>query len=98
VVFYDPPNQPELGGENTSVKRVIRYPHIQELLSFDAVFLANDRDELGRHVAACLADKQIHREQRRRLVDAETFGLDGRASERTAEILLQRIESYRKTS
>lgn len=88
VVNFDPEPRPPI----RSVKRYLKFLHIKELLEFDAVAVANSAEELVAEVAEAVAHPEIRDARRKTCVAKETYGMDGRATERTAELLIQLIE------
>lgn len=88
VVNFDPEPRPP----HRSVKRYLKFLHIKELLEFDAAEVADSLDDLVAGVARSIAHPEARRAQRLACRNAETFGLDGLATTRTAEMLHSLIE------
>ena len=89
VVNFDPKPRPP----HRSVKRGVKYMHIQELLAFDAVEVANCLDEVVSGVAKSLSNPDARRIQRENCRNVETYGMDGKATFRTANFIMNLIEA-----
>lgn len=87
VVNYDAPGTPA----TQSVRRYLVFQHLRELMSFNAVPLASNAEELGRHVARFLSEPNWLLEERNRCAREESGGLDGLSAERTARLLASRL-------
>ncbi len=91
VVNYDASDRPF----SESVKGYLVFEHIKDLLAFDAVLVAESPTQMIEQVKAALDDPEIHLTQRQACVAAEAYGLDGKASKRTASLIAQRIAQHR---
>ncbi len=78
-------------GPEKSVKKYTLLEHIKELLTFDAVSVANNFDEMIHHTRTCLENKSHLLENRNRLLAAEVFNLEGTAARNIAGFIDQRI-------
>lgn len=65
------------------------YEHLREIVQAGAVCVAATPAELLEHVAAYLADPGLDRAERERFARRETGPADGRAGERTANLILE---------
>lgn len=90
VVNYDATERPF----HKSVRGYLVFEHIKDLLSFNAVLVADEPGQMIEHVAAAMADPEIRKAERQRCVEQETYGLDGRASERTAAMIAERVRAW----
>ncbi|MBZ0094038.1 MAG: hypothetical protein K8H75_01480 [Sulfuricella sp.] len=77
-----------------SVRNYTELQHIKELLEFNAVSLANSGEELLGLINQYLNDRSFNLENRQQCVAAETFGLDGRAAARVADLIANRSSQY----
>lgn len=87
VVNFDPEPRPPI----RSVKRYLRFLHIKELLEFDAVAVANSVEELIDEVGIAIAQPDTLALRRRACVHKETYGMDGKATERTAQTIMNLV-------
>jgi len=69
------------------------YEHLREIVAEGAVQVAATPGQLVEHVARYLADPSLERAQRERFARRETGPADGRAAERTADLILQAARS-----
>lgn len=77
-----------------SVRNYTELQHIKELLEFNAVSLANGNEELLGFINQYLNDRSFNLENRQKCVAAETFGLDGKAAARVADLIANRSSQY----
>lgn len=82
--------------QERSVRNYTELQHIKELLEFNAVSLANSNDELLFFINQYLNDRSFNLENRQKCVVAETFGLDGKAAARVADLLASRSRQHRQ--
>jgi hypothetical protein len=80
--------------QEKSVRNYTELQHIKELLEFDAVSLANSNDELMDFINLYLENRAHNLENRQKCVVAETFGLDGKAAIRVADLLANHCQQY----
>ena len=77
-----------------SVRNYTELQHIKELLEFNAVSLANSNEELLGFINQYLNNRSFNLENRQKCVAAETFGLDGKAAARVADLIASRSSQH----
>lgn len=82
--------------QEKSVRNYTELQHIRELLEFDAVSLADSSEELLDFINLYLSDRNHNLDNRQKCVAAETFGLDGKAAARVADLLADRSRQFRR--
>lgn len=82
--------------QEKSVRNYTELQHNKELLEFNAVSLANSEDELLVFIKQYLNDRSFNLENRQKCIAAETFGLDGKAAARVADLLADRSRQFRQ--
>lgn len=83
VIGFDAVSVPQ----EKSVRNYTELQHIKELLEFNAVSLANSDEELLAFINQYLNDRSFNLENRQICVATETFGLDGKAAARVADLI-----------
>lgn len=76
-----------------SVRRVLNFPHIKELLQFNAISIAHNAEELIDYILVYLNDRSYNIENREKCLKAQIHDLKGGASERIADFIDQRIKT-----
>ena len=75
-----------------SVRRHFDYTHYKKLLAMGGIRVARNREELRDHVNAYLADPNLDREGRKRIVERQCFAIDGKAGERIGSYVLRALD------
>lgn len=70
-----------------SIKRYYHYSHYVNVVKIGAAALVSSDQELTLWINRYLASPQVHREERAQLVEQQNGKLDGRASERLADVI-----------
>ncbi len=87
VVNFDPPGYPVA----KSVTRFQRFAHVKKLMEYDAVWVADDPDQLIQGIQTFLKHPDHHLQQRIKCIHDHTGGLLGRSAETTVRTLDQII-------
>ena len=75
-----------------SVQKHYDMTHFRRILTSGGVRVARNMPDLIEHVQTYLRHPQLDADGRRRIVETECYRLDGRAGERIANFILQRLE------
>lgn len=79
-----------------SVKRVLKFKHIEKFVSFGAVEVAFDFDELNKAILRTLKNPDLLFLNRTKVVESECFKVDGKATDRFVENILLILNSSEK--
>lgn len=87
AIAFDPTPRPE----PRSVRRFLRDQHIQDILEFKSLLVANSAEEMVQQINKFLEDPKHLLENRKRCTAALLGHLDGKCSQRVADFLKSKI-------
>lgn len=88
IAFDGPTPMPYL----ESVRRFYDMTHFKRLLATGGIRVANTFEELVDHLNAYLRNPALDSEGRQRIIQTECYTMDGRAGERIANFILERLD------
>ena len=82
-----------LSGLGISLRTMLKYDHLDKLISSGGVRVANDFNELYKYIKMYITDPSIDSKNRARLVKEQCYKIDGNSGERMANFVKKYLDS-----